>query len=95
VLIISVPPMAAMFFQGTVGNFYFNSAFGNAGGNRQGPDGRLHSGMDYAAYGTHYRAEGHLNPQGAATGSPYSTIGARLVTPTSAAPSDGIKRYES
>src|SRR6185437_95482 len=45
VLIISVPPLAAMFFQGTVGAFYFNSAFGHGGGNRQGPNGRLQSGL--------------------------------------------------
>ena len=45
VLIISVPPLAAMFFQGTVGAFYFNSAFGHGGGNRQGPNGQLQSGL--------------------------------------------------
>jgi type IV secretion system protein VirB6 len=95
VLIISVPPMAAMFFQGTVGNFYFNSAFGNAGGNRQGPDGRLQSGMDYAGYETHYRAGGRFDPQGSPAALPYFNVGARLVTPTSSVPSDGIKRHES
>ncbi len=53
VLIISVPPLAAMFFQGTVGSFYFNSAFaGQGGGNRQGPNGQLQSGMGYAGYGS-------------------------------------------
>ena len=40
VLIISVPPMAAMFFQGTMGNFLTYSAFGVAGGNRLGPQGQ-------------------------------------------------------
>lgn len=45
VLIISVPPLAAVFFQGTVGAFYFNSAFGQGGGNRQGPNGQMQSGM--------------------------------------------------
>lgn len=95
VLIISVPPMAAMFFQGTVGNFYFNSAFGNAGGNRQGPDGRLQSGMDYAGYETHYRAGGRFDPQGSPAALPYFNVGARLVTPTSSVPNDGIKRHES
>jgi type IV secretion system protein VirB6 len=95
VLIISVPPMAAMFFQGTVGNFYFNSAFGNAGGNRQGPDGRLQSGMDYAGYETHYRAGGRFDPQGSPAALPYFNVGARLVTPTSSVASDGIKRHES
>jgi len=51
VLIISVPPLAAMFFQGTVGAFYFNSAFGHGGGNRQGPNGQLQSGLGYGGYG--------------------------------------------
>jgi type IV secretion system protein VirB6 len=40
VLIISVPPLAAAFFQGTVGNFLTYSAFGMAGGNRLGPQGQ-------------------------------------------------------
>lgn len=41
-LIISVPPMAAMFFQGTMGNFFFQPAFGMGGlGGRQGPNGQL------------------------------------------------------
>lgn len=52
VLIISVPPMAAMFFQGTLGAFYFNSAFGHDGGNRQGPDGQLQSGLGFGGYRT-------------------------------------------
>jgi type IV secretion system protein VirB6 len=39
VLIVSVPPLAAMFFQGTMGNFLTYSAFG-AGGNRLGPQGQ-------------------------------------------------------
>src|SRR6185437_4163038 len=37
VLIISVPPMAAMFFQGTMGNFLTYSAFGMGGASRLGP----------------------------------------------------------
>jgi len=46
VLIISVPPMTAAFFQGTVGSFYFNSAFGHGGGGaRQGPNGQLQPGL--------------------------------------------------
>jgi len=42
VLIISVPPLAATFFQGTVGNFLTYSAFGTgiAGANRPGPQGQ-------------------------------------------------------
>ena len=51
VLIISVPPMAAMFFQGTMGQFYFSSAFGH-GGARQGANGQLQSPGAYG-YGGH------------------------------------------
>jgi len=58
VLIISLPPMAGMFFQGTLGNFYFNSAFGHGGGNRQGPNGQLQSGMGYGGYATSHPAGG-------------------------------------
>jgi type IV secretion system protein VirB6 len=38
-LIVSVPPMAAMFFQGTLGNFLTYSAFGGAGSSI-GPSGQ-------------------------------------------------------
>lgn len=40
VLIISVPPMAAMFFQGTLGQFMYFSAFGGGAANRPGPQGQ-------------------------------------------------------
>lgn len=41
VLLVSTPPMAAMFFQGTLGNFMHFSAFGNPGyANRPGPQGQ-------------------------------------------------------
>jgi type IV secretion system protein VirB6 len=39
VLIVSVPPLAATFFQGTVGQFYAFSQFGGSG-NRLGPQGQ-------------------------------------------------------
>lgn len=39
VLIVSVPPMAAMFFNGTMGNFVTYSMF-NQAGNRMGPQGQ-------------------------------------------------------
>jgi type IV secretion system protein VirB6 len=38
-LIVSVPPMAAMFFQGTLGNFMSYSVF-NGGNNSVGPNGQ-------------------------------------------------------
>ncbi|HET6806342.1 MAG TPA: type IV secretion system protein [Frateuria sp.] len=40
VLIISVPPLAASFFQGTVGSFMHYSAFGGGPGSRPGPQGQ-------------------------------------------------------
>jgi type IV secretion system protein VirB6 len=51
VLIVSSPPLAAMFFQGTIGQFYFNSAFGH-GGAGQGANGQLQSPGAYG-YGGH------------------------------------------
>jgi type IV secretion system protein VirB6 len=40
VLVISVPPLAAMFFQGTVGGFMHFSAFGGGIANQPGPQGQ-------------------------------------------------------
>jgi type IV secretion system protein VirB6 len=40
VLIVSSPPLAAMFFQGTVGNFMHFSAFGGGMASRPGPQGQ-------------------------------------------------------
>lgn len=40
VLIISSPPLAAMFFRGTMGNTLTYSAFGGRGSNRPGPQGQ-------------------------------------------------------
>lgn len=40
VLIISAPPMAAMFFQGTLGQFMYFSAFGGGAAHRPGPQGQ-------------------------------------------------------
>jgi type IV secretion system protein VirB6 len=47
VLIISVPPMASMFFQGTMGQFYFSSAFAGGAAARQGANGQLQSPGSY------------------------------------------------
>jgi type IV secretion system protein VirB6 len=54
VLIVSVPPMAAMFFQGTLGNFLTYSAFGMGSTNRLGPQGQppgSYGGFGGGAYG--------------------------------------------
>jgi type IV secretion system protein VirB6 len=40
VLIVSSPPLAAMFFQGTVGNFLTYSAFGMGHSSKLGPQGQ-------------------------------------------------------
>lgn len=49
VLIVSVPPLAAAFFQGTVGSFMHYSAFGGGPGNRPGPQGQPPG--SYGGYG--------------------------------------------
>lgn len=48
VLIISVPPMAAMFFQGTLGQFMHFSAFGGGPDSRPGPQGQPPGSYGYA-----------------------------------------------
>lgn len=49
VLVISVPPLAATFFQGTVGQFMHFSAFGGGAANRPGPQGQPPG--SYGGYG--------------------------------------------
>lgn len=52
VLIVSVPPMAAMFFQGTLGSFMSYSAFAGGVTGQPGPAGQppgAHGGQPYAA----------------------------------------------
>jgi type IV secretion system protein VirB6 len=63
VLIVSVPPMAAMFFNGTMGQFMYFSAFSRAGmpGPRGEPPG---------AYGYGYAPAMHHQPAVAAGGTP-------------------------
>lgn len=57
VLIVSVPPLAAMFFQGTMGNFMFQSAFG-AGGARAAA---MQQGLPPGAYGGGSYAPSQVN----------------------------------
>jgi type IV secretion system protein VirB6 len=54
-LIVSVPPMAAMFFQGTLGSFLTYSAFAGAGG-ALGPNGQ-----PTGAWSAHRLAPGDSN----------------------------------
>jgi type IV secretion system protein VirB6 len=51
VLIVSVPPMAAMFFQGTVGQFMHFSAFGGGPASRPGPQGQPPGSYGAGGYG--------------------------------------------
>lgn len=93
VLIVSVPPMAAMFFQGTVGNFLTYSAFGRA--SSPGPQGQPPGSYGYAR--GHMPGMAHpLAPQGAA-GNPVPPAwqvahGARLGTQAMAPVADDIRR---
>jgi type IV secretion system protein VirB6 len=93
VLIVSVPPMAAMFFQGTLGNFLTYSAFDPRGGSRLGPQGQ-----PPGSYGLH---RGHDSPSGygGQAGIPYPPSGSNLnahpgmrnAIATSPGPVDAIK----
>jgi type IV secretion system protein VirB6 len=69
-LIVSVPPMAAMFFQGTLGNFLTYSAFGGAGSSI-GP-----SGQPPGSWSAHRLSGGSaqysLPDEGRQTGTPFA-----------------------
>lgn len=58
VLIVSSPPLAAMFFQGTVGNFLSYSAFGMGHSSKPGPQGQ-----PPGSYGRGYGGTGNALPQ--------------------------------
>ena len=92
VLIISVPPLAANFFQGTMGAFYFNSAFGHGGGARQGPDGRLQSGLGYSGNGRPQAIGQQTTPEQRRTGGEVSSINlGRMTGNTSTSQADVMK----
>jgi type IV secretion system protein VirB6 len=58
VLIVSSPPLAAMFFQGTVGNFLTYSAFGMGHSSKLGPQGQ-----PPGSYGGGYGGARNASPQ--------------------------------
>jgi type IV secretion system protein VirB6 len=58
VLIVSSPPLAAMFFQGTVGNFLTYSAFGMGHNSKPGPQGQ-----PPGSYGGGYGGARNASPQ--------------------------------
>jgi type IV secretion system protein VirB6 len=84
VLIISVPPMAAMFFQGTVGNFLHYSAFGGPA-SAPGPQGRPPGSYGYAPPSHDPNQSGAGYAPSNPVGSPYRTVVA------TAAATDSIK----
>lgn len=60
-LIVSVPPIAAHFFQGQVGNFLYNPAFGGGGQGQSGPPGQPPGSMptrEHTASNSHSRPGG-------------------------------------
>ncbi|MCX7512380.1 type IV secretion system protein [Frateuria sp. STR12] len=86
VLIISVPPLAAAFFQGTVGSFMHYSAFGGGPGSRPGPQGQPPGSyvgyvMSHAQHPIHAGQPG-VRPQAASGlhGRPSPVSGARVTT---------------
>lgn len=100
-LIISVPPMAANFFQGTLGQFYFQSAFSHgAGGGKQGADGQPSpygggGGSGYSGGSSTAQTNTGQGGQGAGSyGSTSSAMGnnpGRVAGNTSTAQTDTIK----
>ena len=91
-LIVSVPPMASMFFQGTMGNFMFQSAF-NPGSARMGPGGAQmpHGG---GALPAPQVANGQVTPGHIGNGG-FGSTGTRISSGTAAAPPrDEIKSFE-
>jgi type IV secretion system protein VirB6 len=86
VLIVSSPPLAAMFFQGTVGNFLHYSAFGSGTNSRLGPQGQppgAYGRSDYARasagveQGASRQASGTLHTPGPAMrlpGTPHADV---------------------
>ncbi|HWX65267.1 MAG TPA: type IV secretion system protein [Rhodanobacter sp.] len=76
VLIISVPPMAAAFFQGTMGNFMHFSAFGGGAASQPGPQGQPPGSYGYGGYGPSQASTGLSNLGHQAAGGPLSNANA-------------------
>jgi type IV secretion system protein VirB6 len=96
VLIVSTPPMAAMFFNGTLGSFMHYTAFGGGTASRPGPQGQ-----PPGAYGSAGAYGGNVSRRSGRTDSPPTTGGGSTLTPhphplgaTSTAPSDTVKPYQ-
>jgi type IV secretion system protein VirB6 len=92
VLIISVPPMAAMFFQGTMGSFLAYSQFTPA--NRPGPQGQspgFYGNSAAQAYATQQTTQQHQSP--GAFGNTATTPPTRAAGTTSPQPIDSVRPY--
>jgi type IV secretion system protein VirB6 len=93
VLIVSVPPIAAMFFNGTLGSFVTYSMF-NQAGNRMGPQGQP-PGSWGRGYAYSPALAGHppeVQLSGAAKGYATPHSGARGAIPNTASYTDTIKQ---
>jgi type IV secretion system protein VirB6 len=91
VLIISSPPLAAMFFQGTVGNFLHFSAFGVGTVSRPGPQGQPPGSYGYGT-ATAPLNTGHPMPISTSVGGAVNGFGlGRMAGTTSTAQADAIK----
>ena len=100
VLIVSSPPLAAMFFQGTVGNFLHYSAFASGANSRLGPQGqppgaygrsdypRASAGGEQAAPREGRAAFHNLGPATRPSGTPPADV----IRPAPAATSTGSTR---
>ena len=89
-LIISTPPMAAMFFQGTLGQFYFASAFGGGAARGQA----LANGLPPNAYGGY--AQAPVNQTNAAeqhTSGTVPNLGTRGTFVSNPSSTDTVKPY--
>lgn len=93
VLIITTPPMAAMFFQGTLGNFLFQSAFGPGGATAAA----MQNGLPPNAYGGYLQAPAPAASRSPSTGhqSGYidPNLGARGAFVAATASADSIKPH--
>jgi len=95
VLIVSVPPLSAAFFQGTVGNFLTYSAFGMGSASRIGPQGQ-----PPGSYGGGYGGGAYAPPANAGKPMPANTTSGgaannlnlgRMTGNTSTAQADAIR----
>ena len=95
ILVVSVPPMAAMFFQGTLGSALTYSVFQGAGG-RPGPQGQPAGSASWAHNeripAAQSRDAGRNNEM--ISGTTYSNPGVRVSQPTAPAAADEIKSQD-